>query len=212
MRGERCVTERVASSDEDSCSTGNSSYCQKVEIKQMETQTQYREACRAPYNGRLTFYHPNSGGTGTAMQLELKLNRKQGDRYDCFFLEVARQKTRSSNGTEGRVPASFDWDQKATVKLGFLDVCEMLTVLEGLKDSAGGNRNGIYHESGETNTIISLKRTDGREGYYMGVSRKSTNGSQIFKGGIALSQAEAVGLRSIFQTGLFYMVFRENVR
>ena len=46
-----------------------------------------------PFPGRLTIYHANGRATGTALRLELKLNRSRDDRYGCFFMEVARQKT-----------------------------------------------------------------------------------------------------------------------
>jgi hypothetical protein len=162
--------------------------------------------------GVLTLYHPNSKGTGSALQLELRMNRSDEERYDCFFLEMALQKTVATGGREARTPATFDWARKATVKLDFLDVCEMLTVLEGKCEQAGGQRNGIYHESGDTNTIISFKRNAETPGYCLGLSRKDRQGNQVFKGHIVLSEAEAIGLRCIFQSALFFMHFNASLQ
>ena len=167
---------------------------------------------RKPFNGVLTLYHPNGRNTGSALQLELRLNRENEDRYDCFFLEMALQKTQGASSGDGRTPATFDWAGKATVKLDFLDVCELLTVLEGRSTQAGGQRNGIYHESGNASTIISLKRSEETGGFFLGVSKKEKQGNQLFKGHVVLSQAEAVGVRSVLQTGLFFMAFHRSLR
>ncbi len=162
-------------------------------------------------NKALVLYHPNGKGTGSALQLELRLNRTGEDRYDCFFLEMALQKTAAANGTDGRKPATFDWAAKATVKMDFTDICEVLTVLEGRAEQAGGQRNGIYHESGNTNTVIGLKK-NAEGGYFLGVSRKDKQGAQVFKGHMLLSEAEAIGLRCVMQSGLFFMTFHSNLR
>lgn len=162
-------------------------------------------------NNALVLYHPNGKGTGSALQLELRLNRAGEDRYDCFFLEMALQKTAADNGKEGRTPATFDWAGKVTVKLDFADICELLAVLEGRAEQAGGQRNGIYHEAGNTNTVIGFKKNP-EGGYFAGVSRKDKQGSQLFKGHMLLSEAEAIGLRCILQSGLFFMTFHRNLR
>ena len=163
------------------------------------------------FNGRLTFYHANSRGTGSAIQLELKLNRNRGDNYNCFFLEMARQKTSGSTGN-GRTQATFDWASKAIVKLDFLDVCEFLNVLEGRVEHVGGRHNGIYHEVDGMNTIIGFKHDQEQAGYSLGISRKNTQREHLFKGHITLTDAEATGLRSVFHTGLFFMAFHTNIR
>lgn len=164
------------------------------------------------YNGRLAFYHPNSKGTGAAIQLELRINRPGENTYDCFFLEMAQQKTVGTRNANGRTPATFDWPNKATVKLTFPDICEILAVLENKKALAGGRGNGIYHEAGNTNTVIMFKKQLDNGGYYLGVSRKDTKGNQLFKAQMAMSESEAIGLRNILQTGLFYMFFHANIQ
>jgi len=182
---------------------------QAMEMAQEQVQTPKRT-----FNKRLTFYHPNSKGTGSAMQLELRMNRQDEDRYDCFFLEMANQKSSGQprNGG-GRAHATFDWENKATVKLDFMDVCEFLGVLEGKRAQAGNGKAGIYHEAGGTNTLISLNRNEERGGYFLGVSRKSKNdGAVLFKGSMLLTESEALGLRCVFQTSLFFLTFNRNLR
>jgi hypothetical protein len=169
-----------------------------------ETPTTGPSAAHPP---SLTYYHPNGKGTGTAVRFELRLNRPGETRYDCFFLEMAAQKATAPAARPGRQTASFDWEKKVTVKLGFLDVCELLTVFEGQQPQAGGARNGIYHETDETNTIIALRRETERAGFLLGVSRKTRGGEAVFKGHILLTPAEATGLRCVFQGALFTMAF-----
>ena len=160
------------------------------------------------YGRRLTFYHPNSNMTGAAIQLELRLNRAGEDRYDCFFLEMARQKT--PRGAGGHPAATFDWATKVTVKLDFTDICEFLRVLEGQTEQAGGQR-GIYHEAGTANTMINLRRSAEPPGYGLDISRKEKAGEVLFKGHILLTEAEGLGLRCVFQSALFYMAFHGSL-
>ena len=81
-----------------------------------------------------------------------------------------------------------------------------------MKEFIYGQRNGIYHESGNASTIISLKRSEETGGFFLGVSKKEKQGNQLFKGHVVLSQAEAVGVRSVLQTGLFFMAFHRSLR
>ena len=166
---------------------------------------------RPIYPGRLTYYHPNGKGTGAAARLELRLNAAAEDRYDCFFLELAPQS--APGGGRGGTPAQFDWAHRATVKLDLPDLCELLLVLEGRKACAGGARgNGLYHQTGEQNTLIEFRHDAGRSGYLLGVSRKPKNGGPIFRVQLLLTETDAIGLRCVIQTGLFFMVFHENLR
>jgi len=160
------------------------------------------------YKGRsLGFYHPNSKGTGSALRLEPRLNRDDSDRYNCFFLELAPQKTAAVRSAGGVTPATFDWTKKITVKLGFLDIAEMLTVMEGRSPKVGGERNGLYHATGGTNTLISFQRNPEQGTYYLSLSIKRSKQDAPQKIGIMLSEAETTGLRCLFQTGLFHVTF-----
>jgi hypothetical protein len=156
---------------------------------------------------RLTFYHPSQKGGGAALRFDLRLNRSGEDRYNCFFEEMANQN--GVGGQEGgqRKPASFDWQGKVTVKLDFLDVSEFLAVIEGRRPQAGDGQNGMYHSSADASTLISFRRHAEREGYALSLSKKKKDGTQLFKGHILLSEAEATGLRCVFQTALFLFAF-----
>jgi len=160
------------------------------------------------YKGRaISFYHPNGRGTGSALRLEPRVNRTDADRYNCFFLEMAGQKSTAIRDCNETTPATFDWSKKITVKLAFLDIAELLTVLEGRVEKVGGDRNGLYHASGAGNTLIAFQRNKEQGGYYLALSCKRNKEDAAQKIGMMLSEAEATGLRCIFQTGLFYVTF-----
>ena len=157
----------------------------------------------------LTYYHPNGSCTGTALRIELKLHILREDRYGCFFLEIARQKAVADPSSPSSYP-TFDWQNKAIIKLSFLDVCAFLTVLEGRVDRLGPEGKGLFHQYGSTNTLITLQQSQKNPGFYLGISRKEAPGSERFKAGILLNDAEAIGLRSIFQAGLFHLAFGQS--
>jgi len=160
---------------------------------------------------KLAFYHPNAAGNGVALQLEPRVNRREADRYNCFFFEMAAQKTVSEREGDKRVMPTFDWAKRLTVKLDFPDLCEMLMVLEGRQDRAGGNKNGIYHDSDKANTIITFGKIPEQGGYTFGLSRKDKESGQLTRLNIGLSEAEAIGLRTIIQTGLFFITFHTQL-
>ncbi|MCF7838277.1 MAG: hypothetical protein K9N49_06570 [Candidatus Marinimicrobia bacterium] len=160
------------------------------------------------YTGRtLCLYHPNSRGAGSALRLEPRVNRPGEDRYNCFFLEMAAQKQAARRTADAVSYATFDWERKITVKLDFLDICELLSVLEGKAPQAGGARKGLYHANGTGNTLIAFSRDAERGGYYLSFSRKKNGADEPQRIAIGLSETEALGLRCIFQTSLFFITF-----
>jgi hypothetical protein len=175
----------------------------KEEENDMETRTGNGNDGKL-YNERLTFYHANRQGSGAAVRIEPRINRRPGERYNCFFLDMARQKTVAARGDGGSPHATFDWENKVTVKLDFMDVCELLTVLEGTCDHVGGKRDGLYHQTSQTNTLIRFK-THESGGYALAVSRKTAGADQPTRVHTVLNRVEATGLRHILQVGLFFV-------
>lgn len=160
-----------------------------------------------PREQKLTFYHPNAAGNGVALQLEPRVRRRESDRYNCFFFEMAAQKTAAERDGDKRVFPTFDWENKLTVKMDFADICELLLVLEGKQERVGGQKNGIYHDSEKANTVITFGKIPEKSGYSFGLSRKDKASGQLTRLSIGLSEAEAMGLRCILQVGLFMVTF-----
>jgi len=160
---------------------------------------------------KLTFYHPNAAGNGVALQFEPRVNRRESDRYNCFFFEMAAQKTIPEREGDKRVMPTFDWANKLTVKLDFADICELLMVLEGRQERVGGQKNGIYHDSDKANTIITFGKIPEKGGYSFGLSRKDKGSGQLTRLSIGLSEAEALGVKTIIQGGLFFITFHTHM-
>ncbi|MDD5704901.1 MAG: hypothetical protein PHR35_03190 [Kiritimatiellae bacterium] len=158
------------------------------------------------YPGRLCFYHANANGNGAAVRFELKT--AQGEREGCFFMVFARQKTLPErNGGNGRQTATFDWNGKITVKFGFSDICNLLLVLTGRCEQAGGGR-GLFHDTADANTVIALRRQQEPAGYALEVSRKPKHaGAEVSRMRVLLAEAEALGLKCIFEQALLPIVF-----
>ncbi len=170
--------------------------------------TNETERTRKPFSDKLILYHASPRGTGSALALEPRINRRVGERYNCIFLEMARQKTAPAANGQAGAPATFDWENKITVKLDFGDICEFLAVLEGRQERLGGKRDGLYHESGQANTLIRLQRHETGAGYVVGLSRKSKGSTEeAAKVNLLLSEPEALGLRVVLLGGLFAITF-----
>ena len=174
----------------------------------MDTQADRQDA-RGTYGERVAVYHPNAKGSGAVARLEPSICRRDG-RPACFFLELATQKTAAGRDEDGPSRATFDWENKITVKLGFLDICHLLAVLEGKAEHAGGKRDGIYHQSGRTNTLIHLARHEAG-GYFLALSRKRGDEDEAKRIGMVLSEVEATGVRHVLSVGLFFMTLPPDV-
>lgn len=173
----------------------------------MESKQTTEEPTQGARNPSLCFYHANGKGTGSALRIEPRVNRREGDRYNCFFLEMAAQKSTAKKEGAVKQHATFDWEHKITVRMDFPDLCELLTVLEGRADKVGGERNGLYHASGSGNTLITFQRNKETRTYFLSLSRKNKGDDSARRIAITLSEVEATGLRCLLQTGLFFVTF-----
>jgi hypothetical protein len=93
-----------------------------------------------------------------------------------------------------------------------MDVCELVAVLEGKKAEAGNGRGGLFHQTEKASTVVALKRMEGDGRCLVGLSRKDKSGGEPVRTHIVLNDVESLGLRSVLQTGLFYMVYHRDLR
>lgn len=160
------------------------------------------------YPPRLAFYHPNSKGSGCAVQFDL--HPAHGDREGSLFAAFANQKSvaTGARGTEGRQAATFGWGEKITVKLNFTDVSHLLTVLEG-KAASVCDGKGLFHDTGETSTVIHMSRvTEPFPGVSFEVSKKRKGSEEAARRArILFTEAEALGLKHLFASLLFPLAF-----
>ena len=175
----------------------------------METQTA-EKTVRRTRSDSVTLYRANAQGTGAVVRIEPRINLRPGDRYNCFFLEMARQNPAPAEGSETGKRATFDWENKITVKLTFPDLCEFLAVLEGSYPKVGGKRDGLYHQNGDIGTVIRFARHDSG-GYAIGLSRKQGENGDVQSLRMILSEAEGIGLRHFLGVGLFFIALPAGV-
>lgn len=165
------------------------------------------DAARA-YRPRLSFFHANSKGTGSAARFELV--PATGERDGAIFMTLAQQKSVASGSVEqgNRRYATFDWQNRITVKLNFTDLSQLLLVLKGVTATIADGK-GLYHDTRAATTLINLTRqTEPYAGYALDVSRraKSTPDAsarvRIFFNGV-----EAFGLSMVLEQALSVVAF-----
>lgn len=173
-----------------------------------EQRTAEDEAPARAYRPRLSFYHANSKGTGSAARFEVI--PACGDRDGVIFLTLAQQKSvATGSAVQGnRQHATFDWQNRVTVKLNFGDLCQMLLVFKGQAASIAEGK-GLYHDSRNTTTIINLTRqTEPHPGLALDVSRKGKSESETaVRVRIVFNGAEAFGLGAALEQTLGLLAF-----
>ena len=165
-------------------------------------------AAKSGFSPHLVFYHPNSKGTGCAVQFDLR--PATADREGCLFAAFATQKSLAtgSRADASRQAATFNWTEKITVKLNFTDVSALLLVLTG-KASALADGKGLFHDTGETSTVIHMARqTDPVPGISFEVSKKRKNAPDApQRARILFTDVEAFGLARLFNAILLPLAF-----
>ncbi|MBP5319417.1 MAG: hypothetical protein J6334_00395 [Kiritimatiellae bacterium] len=160
------------------------------------------------YRPRLSFYHPNGKGTGSAIQFERI--PAQGDREGGIFMRLALQKTVATGSRHDgtRQHATFDWQNRLIVKLGFTDLCAMLMVLIGRFETIAEGK-GLFHDSKSHITTINLTRQiEPVPGLILEVSRRSkTEPATSQRIRMLISESEALGLRLVFEQSLSVITF-----
>jgi hypothetical protein len=159
------------------------------------------------YRPRLTFYHANGKGSGSAAQFEVV--PAAGDRSGAVYMTLARQNSVAGVNDDGkRQYASFDWQNKVIAKLNFNDLCQMLLVSSG-KNKTIADGKGLYHDSRNKTTIINVTRqTEPFPGLVLEVSRKDKDGDHDpIRVRIVLNDAETYGLGAVLEQSLSVVAF-----
>jgi hypothetical protein len=161
-----------------------------------------------PYRPRLSFYHANSKGTGSAARFEII--PACGERDGVIFMTLAQQKSiaAGSDAQGNRQYATFDWQNRVTVKLNFSDLCQMLLVFRGLATTIMDGK-GLYHDSRNTTTIINLTRqAEPYPGLSLDVSRRNKVETEAaIRVRILFNGAEAFGLGTVLEQSLGVLAF-----
>lgn len=160
------------------------------------------------FRPRLTFYHANAKGSGSAARFEITPAGRERD--GAVYLTLAQQKSVASGSAEQgtRQHATFDWTNRITVKLNFSDLCQIVPVLKGVSATLTEGK-GLYHESRNTVTRINLARqAEPYAGWALDVSRKGrAEADAASRVRIVFNPAEAFGLGAVLEQALGLIVF-----
>lgn len=152
----------------------------------------------------LRYYHANAKGTGSAMEFEL--HPAHGRTSGSVFASIARQKTVGAVNGPSRVFPTFDWKDKACVKLDMADICEMLQVFRGMQESIADGK-GLFHKTASSTTSIKLSHLiEPRPGYLLEVWRRPASG-EAWGARILFSASEALGLSLAFEQSMATIAF-----
>ena len=123
----------------------------------METRTELK------FKQRLSYYKPNKGGAGAAVQFDLNAEKQS------VFVEIARQSGEKA----------FNWQEKMVFKLALSDMGKLLLVLRDKVKTTQlfhDPSKGEYALAKETkNATLSL--TKGDYGYFLKVSQQGQDGN-----------------------------------
>ncbi len=113
-----------------------------------------------------TIYRALPADDGTAARFEYAPDKQ------CVFLEMARQKGPASQGER----ATFDWENKVTIKLALADLGEFIAVLEKRQKGCGPNQDGrfkgLFHQSRSRSVSINFEASE-RGGWHLRVGDTS---------------------------------------
>lgn len=158
-------------------------------------------------------YKPKKTNDGAASKLELSVEttekEKDGKKFtvrEALVFWVSSKQT----GTDNNGNASFGWsdeEKQVTLKLGEVDIGEMLTVLNGKKEATGGTTGTyagkLFHKNSRGSTSFSLKKgTNG--GYFLAVTKKLDNNPAI-QVSHTLTYGEAEVLRVLLESAIRQM-------
>ncbi len=181
---------------------------------QEESQTldaAFQPTSRLDFPPRLTYYHPSSKGSGSAVAFEL--DPATSDKDGSIYMAIAVQNGTSAPATAGqpRRHASFDWRNRIMVKLNYAEVSELMIVLCGMAASNSKNgKNGFYHDTANATTMIDFHRGDdpSRPGFFLGVTRIPKNDPEHKQNmGFVFSPGEALGLRLAIEHSMGLLAF-----
>ena len=168
------------------------------------------DAPKPDYGPELSFYHANAKNTGVAITFRVEPATANLD--GAVYFSIAKQKTVGNLNAQGLERfASFDWANKTTVKLGFLEIAEILMVFGGQASVlTHAGKEGFFHNSPSATTSITLKRADdpNRPGFILGVGRTpkaDPNARQYAT--FAFWPAEAFALRAALQAEMGLLAF-----
>lgn len=114
-----------------------------------------RESKSNKIHPALNVYHGNAKNTGSAMAIRVSPAELNQSGY--VQIEMARQKTAVGMGDSGY--PTFDWKNRAILRLNPFEVCEVIRCIRGISESINDG-NGIIHKSDRSHTKFTFAHAD----------------------------------------------------
>lgn len=132
---------------------------------------------------QLRFYRPNQNNNGAALAWQLSYKKdEEFDKYQAFLVGANQ-----IPGAADSENSAFDWKAGITVKLGENDLGEILSVLEGRKDSVG-TKGSLYHKTpGGGSKVVGFEAVE--RGYQITISAQDVE-KNLKKVYMTISHAE----------------------
>ena len=173
-------------------------------MNETETTAAAPGKANSEYRPALRYYHANPKGSGSAIEFEL--HPAHGRVTGSVFATIARQKTTGAMNSGEHVFPTFDWQDKACVKLGLPDICEMLQVFRGVQESIADGK-GLFHKTAAASTAIKLAhQLEPRPGYLLEIWRRPASG-ESWSARILFSPTEALGLSLALEQSMGVIAF-----
>lgn len=137
-------------------------------------------------------YRANKTNNGVASAWQLSY--KPDNKYDKWipFLSVARQ-----TGTDANGNAQFDWDGAIRLKLGEVDIGEILAVLTGCQQKAGYS-GSIFHQTADGgNKVLNFESVE--KGFSLRVSAQKADKTRVGPHMQTLSFGEGMILKTLLE-------------
>ena len=157
------------------------------------------------YRPRLSFYHANAKGTGSALTFELV--PACGEIEGCVLAKITSQMTVGDRTGPTPVYPRFDWGNAIPLKLGFTDLSKMLQVFRGECESLEDGR-GLFHRSVKGQTRICLRHVvEPFTGYALEVYRSAQPGADDGRAAFLFHPHEALGLTAALESSFGVLCF-----
>ena len=140
-------------------------------------------------------YRANKSNNGVASAWQLSY--KPDNKYDKWivFLSVSRQTGTDENGN-----AQFDWDNAIRMKLGEVDIGEILAVLTGCQPKAGYN-GSLYHQAPDGgNKVLNFDSVE--NGFSLRVSAQKPDKTRVGPHMQTFSFGEGMTLKTLLERAL----------
>ena len=134
-------------------------------------------------------YKPYKQSDGAASGFQMKITHDPEAKWNKRSVDLFWVATNQVGINPETKNPKFGWDdnsKSATMKLGLMDVGELLLILQGKKEEVT-----LYHQNRQGNTIAKLKKAQTKSGPVLNFQMSSKRGEALVKVAHNISQAEA---------------------